>query len=77
MISVKKNFPTTFFRASNTVYGPEASFVGWNLVGTPFPTTAYIADNRPFYTMNGDGSKIIGATSNSFEAMEAVFVEAQ
>ena len=51
-------------------------FQGWNLVGNPFTETVYIADNRPFYTMNADGTEIITSTSNSIEAMEGVFVVA-
>ena len=47
---------------------------GWNLVGNPFNETAYIADGRSFYTMNGDGSEIIAVTNGSIEAMEGVFV---
>ena len=50
----------------------DANLAGWNLVGNPFASTAYI--NRDFYTMNADGSEIIAASSNSIEAMEGVFV---
>ena len=51
------------------------AFPGWNLVGNPFTETAYI--NRDFYTVNEDGSEIMGATSNAIEMMEAVFVIAE
>jgi len=44
-------------------------------VGNPFTETVYI--DRDFYTMNEDGSEIMGATSNSIEMMEAVFVIAE
>ena len=50
---------------------------GWNLVGNPFADIAYLADGRPFYTMNDDGSEIVGATSTAIGAMEAVFVVAE
>ena len=53
------------------------TFEGWNLVGNPFPTMAFIADGRPFYTVNGDGSQIIGVVSHSIEVMEAIFVVAE
>ena len=49
-------------------------FSGWNLVGNPFAETAYIADSRPFYMMNSDGSEIIAAEGNSIAPMEGVFV---
>ena len=47
-------------------------FKGWNLVGNPFNEIAYI--DREFYTMNGDGSEIMAATSNSIAPMEGIFV---
>ena len=48
---------------------------GWNLVGNPFADTAYLADGRDFYTMNGDGTLIVDdVTSSSIEPMEGVFV---
>lgn len=57
------------------VYDDNAvDFKGWNLVGNPFNEVAYIADGRPFYTMNADGSEIEAATSTSIEAMEGIFV---
>ena len=50
---------------------------GWNLVGNPYAKTAYIADGRDFYTMNGEGTLIVqDVTSNSIERMEGVFVVA-
>ena len=39
------------------VYDANADLSGWNLVGNPFPTNAYI--NRSYYRMNLDGSDII------------------
>lgn len=60
------------------VYDDNAvDFKGWNLVGNPFNEVAYIADGRPFYTMNADGSEIEAATSTSIEAMEGIFVVAE
>ncbi len=53
------------------------TFEGWNLVGNPFPTMAFIDDGRPFYTVNGDGSQIIGVVGHSIEVMEAIFVVAE
>lgn len=38
------------------VYDADASFAGWNLVGNPFPVSAYA--NKSYYTMNEDGSAI-------------------
>ena len=52
-------------------------FEGWNLVGNPFNETVYIADGRAFYTMNGDGTEIMAAESNSIAPMEGVFVIAE
>ena len=54
---------------------PDDSFEGMNLVGNPFATTAYI--DRPFYTMNGEGTEIEASTSTSIEAMEGIFVVAE
>ena len=53
----------------------NGGFEGWNLVGNPFAQIAYI--NKPFYTMNSDGTKIIAATSSSIEVMEGIFVIAE
>ncbi|MBR6878187.1 MAG: choice-of-anchor J domain-containing protein [Bacteroidales bacterium] len=58
-------------------YDETATLAGWNLVGNPFVDTVYLADNRPFYTVNGDGSEIISAERTYIEAMEGVFVIAE
>lgn len=50
-------------------------FAGWNLVGNPFPQTAYIG-GRDFYVMNPEGSEIIAAETASIAAMQGVFVVA-
>ena len=52
-----------------------AEFEGMNLVGNPFPDTAYI--DRPFYTMNQDGTGIMtDKISGAIGPMEGIFVEA-
>jgi hypothetical protein len=51
---------------------------GWNLVGNPFVETAYIAEGRPFYVMNADGSEIMAAydlNQNSIAPMEGIIVQ--
>ena len=37
-------------------YDANADFAGWNLVGNPFPVSAYA--NKSYYTMNEDGTGI-------------------
>ena len=49
-------------------------FAGWNLVGNPFAETAYIANNRSFYTMNPAGTEIMASETNSIAPMEGIFV---
>ena len=51
------------------------SLAGWNLVGNPFGTTAYISGSDfSFYTLD-DGSEVVPNSSfTSIEPMEAVFV---
>ena len=56
---------------------PTGGFEGWNLVGNPFATTAYISGNRDFYVMNSDGDEITVADRQAIEAMEGVFVIAE
>ncbi len=53
----------------------NASFAGWNLVGNPFAQKAYI--NKPFYTLNPEGTEVIAGTGNSVSAMEGLFVVAE
>lgn len=38
------------------VYDANATFAGWNLVGNPFPVSAYA--NKSYYVMNEEGSAI-------------------
>jgi len=71
----KNNATLTF---TGTAYEGNGSFdlvPGWNLVGNPFATTAYIGRN--FYTMNPAGTDLIACTTSNdpIEAMHAVFVE--
>jgi len=53
-----------------------AQFAGVNLVGNPFPQTAYIG-GRNFYVMNADGSEIIAAETAGINAMQGIFVIAE
>ena len=50
----------------------ENKFSGLNLVGNPFPDTAYI--DRNFYVMNATGTEIEAADRNYVMAMEGIFV---
>jgi hypothetical protein len=74
-------FPGTPYTSTEPVevalaYNPDASdFGGWNLVGNPFATTAFV--DHDFYTMNSDGTEIVTATSSTVEAMEGIFVIAE
>ena len=55
--------------------GTNPYMAGWNLVGNPYDTIAYLADGRDFYTMNSTGTLIVGDVSSpSIEPMEGVFV---
>jgi len=41
----------------NLSYDPDAALSGWNLVGNPFATEAYV--DRPYYKLNAAGSDIV------------------
>ncbi len=58
------------------VYDDNASdkMKGWNLIGNPFPCTAYLADGRDFYRMNAAGDAITLATDNAINVCEGIFV---
>ena len=56
-------------------YDEDKPCPGWNLVGNPFPVTAYL--DRDFYVMNDDGNEIVPADRNYIEPMEGVFVVAE
>ena len=49
---------------------------GWNLIGNPYNTTAYLADGRDFYRMNSAGSEIVVADNAAINTMEGIFVKA-
>ena len=53
----------------------NAGFPGWNLVGNPFAQTAYT--NKPFYTMNSEGTEIVAGDGNEVGAMQGIFVIAE
>ena len=73
---VTLTFPGTAYTEGVTVTlvkDENAVLQGWNLVGNPFNLDAYI--DRPFYTMNEDGSDLISeATTGAIAPMEGVFV---
>ncbi len=48
---------------------------GWNLIGNPFNTTAYLENNRPFYVLDETGSELI-ESSGSIGVMQGLFVKA-
>ena len=52
----------------------EHKFSGVNLVGNPFPDTAYV--DRDFYVLNAEGTELEAANRNYVEAMEGIFVMA-
>ena len=51
--------------------GNSGGFLGWNLVGNPFPQTAYI--DRSFYRMNEGGTELESSTG-AINDMEGIFV---
>ena len=59
-------------------YTEGNQFEGFNLIGNPFATTAYLADGRDFYRMKDDGSGFIINTSSvmghAVAAYEGIFV---
>lgn len=52
------------------------NFAGWNLIGNPFATTAYLDDDRDFYRMNAAGTGIFVATDDAIALTEGIFVQA-
>ena len=50
-------------------YDANADFAGWNLVGNPFPISAYA--NKSYYTMNEDGTGIEPNAVSSATAIPA------
>ncbi len=62
----------------NLVYDANATFAGWNLVGNPFPVSAYA--NKSYYTMNEDGTGIepvAVSTAMAIAPCTGVMVEAE
>ena len=48
-------------------YDADATFAGWNLVGNPFPVSAYA--NKSYYIMNEDGTAIEPVTVSNTTAI--------
>ncbi|MBR4390607.1 MAG: chitobiase/beta-hexosaminidase C-terminal domain-containing protein [Bacteroidales bacterium] len=61
----------------NLSYSADNTMAGWNLVGNPFGMAASIADGRPFYVMNEEGTEIITAETNAVNPMQGIFVVAE
>jgi len=57
------------------VLDADAEFAGFNLIGNPFPCTAYLEGNVPFYRMNANRTALTAATG-AIAPMEGVFVQA-
>ena len=60
------------------VYDEDAPNGSWNLVGNPFPVSAYI--DRPYYVMNEDGSGIVPtevSPSIAIPPCTGIFVKAE
>lgn len=57
-------------------YDANADLPGWNLIGNPFPATAYLSGSRSFYEMKADGTEIIANLDDEIAAMEGIFVVA-
>ena len=50
-------FNTNETMTVDLVYDASADLSGWNLVGNPFTTNAYV--NKPYYRMNVEGSDVV------------------
>ena len=58
----------------DVTYDAGSTYPGVNLVGNPFPGTAYLA--QPFYRLNGAGSEVEPtAASGEIQMFEGVFVQ--
>ena len=53
-----------------------AGFEGWNLIGNPFPETAQLPADRPFYVMNEGGTEFMASESAFVEGLEGLFIHA-
>ena len=75
--NVTLDFTGTPYNGNGNVtlqYDADVNLGGWNLVGNPFPVSAYIGD-RYYLRMNNEGSGFVPATTGSpVGAMEGVFV---
>ena len=59
-------------------YDADADFAGWNLVGNPFPVSAYA--NKSYYTMNEDGTAVepnMVSSATAIPACTGVMVKAE
>ena len=74
---VTLNFAGTPYSGNGEVtllYDENEHWGGWNLVGNPFPVSAYIGD-RNYLRMNEEGTGFVPATvGTAIEAMEGIFV---
>lgn len=50
-------------------------FKGWNLIGNPYSTTAYLPKEYAFYKMKEDHTELEAVTNAPISAMEGVFVK--
>ena len=60
------------------IFDESSPNAGWNLVGNPFPVSAFI--DRPYYVMNEDGSGISSTEvlpSIAIPPCTGVFVKAE
>ena len=64
----KGNFNEDETKEVELAYDANADFAGWNLVGNPFPDSAYA--NRSYYVMNEEGSAIEPIAVSSTTAIE-------
>ena len=64
----KGNFNEDETKDVELVYDANVDFAGWNLVGNPFPVSAYA--NKSYYVMNEEGSAIEPIAVSSTTAIE-------
>ena len=68
--------PTNAGVSQDLVYDANAPhFAGWNLLGNPFTCKAYV--DRPFYSLNSDGSAVATIEGDTIEVLEGIFVVAE
>ena len=77
MNNVSLNFVGAPYEGDGKVtlaYNEEERFGGWNLVGNPFPVSAYLGD-RAYYRVNDMGTGLVPANTGApIAAIEGVFV---